>query len=631
MKIGPIPILKQETILRSLEIGDFGVIILDSDSQVEWMSPVALELFGLEPSNESVHLSWADLIQIDGQSVWSEELEKNYLKDGYLKTEGFFDAPEKGRIAVELVMYQDEDSHERFVVLRDISKQKNHEIELEQEKHNTDQLNQALEREIAKANELAVMAERANIAKSVFLTSMSHEFRTPLNGVLGYAQVLEADDALTPENKKAVATIQKCGKHLLSLINDVLDLSKIEAGKIEVSHEPVNIKTLISEVADVFRVRAQTKGIDVECRFIEKGKPCEWIMGDSKLVRQVLINLVGNAVKFTEKGLVTVSVESGPSDNPSFDLDLKISVSDTGPGIEEEYLQQIFEEFYQTEAFSGHKGGTGLGLAISRKLSKSLGGELQVTSEVGKGSCFWFDLSVELASPTTVSESREAAVSCKLKNEQNGIFIQLYEETLDHGVLQRAFSDWGFSIKQLNPEDLEHALFENRSQPVVLGLSAEQWNPSTNKWVERCVEAYPDVAWRTLVLGNFGERFDELKESENTMMQSFPLDLGRIREQLMSSLDARFFEKEQSSVASDIPSIREETNEWSDAIPHKEILMQMLTNANIGDMRSMEISLTKWEDELGQTTQFGRTVLEYVSSFRIEALCEYLEKISEQS
>src|SRR5215510_7195117 len=250
--------------------------------------------------------------------------------------------------------------------LRDISNRRQREHELRQAKN---------------------AAEAATRAKSEFLANMSHELRTPLNGVLGYAQLMRRDRTLPAEHQESVDAISQCGRHLLELINEVLDLSRIEAGKIELEPVATDLHQLVVDVRQLIAESARRKGLTLEIH-IARDLPRAVVL-DGRHLRQVLINLLGNAVKFTNSGGVALAI-SGKHNRLRFD------VSDTGIGIEPENVGVIFDAFGQTRA-GAEEGGTGLGLTISQRLVRAMGGDLLVESEPRGGSLFWFDIPLIVA------------------------------------------------------------------------------------------------------------------------------------------------------------------------------------------------------------------------------------------
>ena len=255
-----------------------------------------------------------------------------------------------------------------------------------------------LESVFADAQRARDAAESANRAKSVFLANMSHELRTPLNAVLGYAQILQREPGLSQREAGALDTIRRSGEHLLTLINGVLDLARIEAGKVELYPETVNLPLMLHTVNGIIRLQAEGKGLAYRC---EAGPDLpQLVHADGKRLDQVLLNLLSNAVKFTERGAVTLRVErvGGHHDHPGEPtVTLRFVVEDTGIGIAEDQLGGIFRPFEQGVEVQRRYGGAGLGLAISQQLVGLMGSEIRVESQRGKGSRFWFDLELPLA------------------------------------------------------------------------------------------------------------------------------------------------------------------------------------------------------------------------------------------
>ncbi|MDM8566611.1 PAS domain S-box protein [Candidatus Halobeggiatoa sp. HSG11] len=229
------------------------------------------------------------------------------------------------------------------------------------------------------------VAEAANLAKSTFLANMSHELRTPLNAILGYTQIFNRDNALSNKHKDGLKIIERSGNYLLTLINDILDLSKIEAGKIELYLSDFNFNQFIQSITEIFQIQAKQKGISFVYQPLSQLP--NWIYADEKRLRQIVINLLGNAIKFTQKGQVTLNVSYENSD-------IHFQIEDTGIGISEDDLKKIFSPFQQAGNPNYQAEGTGLGLSITKKLVEMMGGKLQVTSELNRGSIFSTTLSL---------------------------------------------------------------------------------------------------------------------------------------------------------------------------------------------------------------------------------------------
>ncbi|OUD14353.1 hypothetical protein TPSD3_08530 [Thioflexithrix psekupsensis] len=245
-------------------------------------------------------------------------------------------------------------------------------------------------------------AELANQAKSTFLANMSHELRTPLNGVLGYAQILSNQPQLTPEQREGLGIIQRSGDYLLTLINDILDLSKVEAGRLDIQPEPILFTNFMQGITDLFKIRAQQKGISF---IYEPASPLpDLIEADEKRLRQILINLLGNAVKFTSEGWVKLIVKE---ENGYF----YFIIEDTGVGIAKNDLKHIFKPFQQVGERHYREEGTGLGLSITHQLVLAMRGQLSVESELGKGTIFTMSLPLTAAERPDWDQHSEVTTS----------------------------------------------------------------------------------------------------------------------------------------------------------------------------------------------------------------------------
>lgn len=247
------------------------------------------------------------------------------------------------------------------------------------------------EQDTAAEREARNLAEAANRAKGEFLANMSHELRTPLNGILGYAQILERDTTLSERQRERVAAIRNSGEHLLTLIEDTLDFARIEAGKLRVEIGDVPLAGFVDVIRDIIDVKAEQKRLDFICEIA--GEAPVGVRADERRLRQVMLNLLANAVKFTDSGCVSLHISRSESNRVRFE------VRDTGIGIGHDQLNTIFEPFEQLGAAERRAGGAGLGLAISREFVRAMGGEIEVESEIGRGSTFRFELPAASVTP----------------------------------------------------------------------------------------------------------------------------------------------------------------------------------------------------------------------------------------
>lgn len=278
-------------------------------------------------------------------------------------------------------------------------------------------------------------AEAANVAKSQFLANMSHEIRTPMNGVLGMAELL-SQTQLTSAQRRYADTLRKSGEALLSIINDILDLSKIEAGRLELDTVDFDLHELVEDIAELFAEQAESKGLELACRI--GAEVPETMRGDPLRLRQILSNLVGNALKFTEAGEIVIEVRAEPEPSAS-PRSLHFSVRDTGIGIDAEILPRLFQAFTQADGSTTRRyGGTGLGLAICRQLVGLMGGEIGVESQVGQGTTVEFDIALACA-----AEPRDAGHSIA-PAELSGRSILIAEDNeTTRNILVQYTQSWG--------------------------------------------------------------------------------------------------------------------------------------------------------------------------------------------
>lgn len=294
-----------------------------------------------------------------------------------------------------------------------------------------DRLVRSLQQKERAERELRERAESSSIAKTNFLANISHELRTPMTAILGFAELLR--DAKAPAEERAdwIETIRRNGDHLLAIINDLLDLSKVEVGKFDIELAPVSVPDVVRDVVRLMRVRAVSQGISLD-HVVEDEAAREPVRTDPVRVRQILLNLVGNAVKFTERGGVDVRV-SGRRDGGL--LRLSVAVRDTGCGIDPALMQRLFEPFTQLDTtFVRKHGGTGLGLAISSRLASLLNGRIEVASEPGRGSVFTLHLDCEVADAAEVDAAAPPPIpiaSQRREGPLSGRQVLLVEDSVD--------------------------------------------------------------------------------------------------------------------------------------------------------------------------------------------------------
>ncbi|MDJ1182968.1 ATP-binding protein [Roseofilum casamattae] len=364
-----------------------------------------------------------------------------------------------------------------------------YDLQLSEQYHTTVQLAANLEKANYELMEATKLADIANQAKSAFIANMSHELRTPLNAILGFTQIMTRSQTLPPEHQEKVSIINRSGEHLLTLINNVLDLSKIEAGRITLNEKNFDLHCLLDDLHDMFQLKANDKGLQLLLELAENLP--RYIRTDEVKLRQILINLINNALKFTEQGGISLrAIHQSPvtSDRPTT---IHFEVEDTGAGIAPEELDRLFEAFTQTTSGKQAQEGTGLGLSISRKFAQLMGGEIRATSRVGEGTIFSFEIQCQPVEATEVEALKPQHQIIALQPDQPCYRLLIVDDKpVNRQILIQLLGPLGFELKEAGngKEALEiweqwepHLIWMDMKMPVMDGFEATKTIKATTK------------------------------------------------------------------------------------------------------------------------------------------------------
>ncbi|MDR3438702.1 PocR ligand-binding domain-containing protein [Telmatospirillum sp.] len=490
--------------------------------------------------------------QDDSQMAWTDQAEmyrqddRNVIETGLAKP--FYDEPiatSDGRttwVRTAKVPLRNRDNEIIGVlgIYDDVTERKRAEEEL---RHYKDHLEEVVQQRTADLVLARNAAEAANKAKSVFLANMSHELRTPLNAILGFSSMMLRDPALSESQSASLDIISRSGEHLLALINDVLEMAKIEAGRLQLDDVSFDLGGMVRDVIEMMEVRAREKGLRL---LIDQSSAFpRYIVGDEARLRQMLINLVGNAIKFTREGGVTIRL--GTSDRP--DSILLIEVEDSGPGIAPEDRERIFEPFTQLDEQGSNKG-SGLGLAITHQFVQLMGGKISLRSELGNGSLFRVELPLKTAAAADIAKTNEMGKEdvVGLAPGQPEYRILVVEDSLENQVLLRQLMESvGFQVKvaenglqgiELFQSWRPHFIWMDRRMPVMDGLKATK--------ILRSLPGGRDVKIVAVTASAFMEQREEMLDAGLDDFLRKPYRFHEIFECLSKHLGVRYTYRRQS-------------------------------------------------------------------------------------
>ncbi|MCP4111838.1 MAG: response regulator [Desulfobacteraceae bacterium] len=462
-------------------------------------------------------------------------------------------------------------------------------------------------------------AEVANLAKSTFLANMSHELRTPLNGILGYAQILQRDSSVTEQQRHGLNVIKQSGDHLLALINDVLDLAKVESDKTELYETDFNVPLLLSSISEIIKIRVRHKGIDFYSELADDLPVC--VHGDEKRLRQILLNLLGNAVKFTEKGSVTLRVRShcfgdvGRNDK-SHTANIRFEVQDSGIGISPEDLKSIFNPFQQAGDQSYHAKGTGLGLSISHNLVELMGGTLHVESQVGSESTFWFDIVLPFVQDGTDSKTISKRQIIGIQGEAPTVLV-VDDNRENRAVLVDMLRPLGFHVLEAvdGRDGLDKAI-DSKPDVTITDLRMPEMDGFE---LIRHIRESPELQ-KTMIITASASVFEEDQKRSVTMgSDAFlpkPVEADNLFDLLERHLNLTWVEQEtiKEPDLSDKPIV----------FPSPETIAELYELALIGDINELTEYVSKLAQSDSRLQPFTNRIQHFLESYQMEEISNWL-------